>query len=856
MKDKAKSKEQLISELAELRQRIAELEHLEIEHKGAEEALRDSEERYRNIVESQMELVCRFLLDGTLTFVNEAICRILGQAREEIIGQNFYTYVHPDDQEKTRRNLESLSIDSPVGSNEERVILPDGEMRWWQWSNQASFDSEGRVIEFQAVGRDITERVQTERRLQESEQRFRETVQLLPSIVVEYDNNFRVTYANQAGYDTLGYTPADVEQGVDVPQLFPPAEQEKLMGRLTSLLAGENTPPTEYRLLHKDGSIIHCLVSSLPIYRAGKVVGIRSSATNITEHKRAEEQLRESEERHRSLLEASPDPVVVYDIEGKATYVSPAFEQTFGWSSEELIGNRIDFVPEENWPETKAAIQRMLKGERIQSFETKRFTKDGRILDIQISSSLFEDRDGSPTGNIVILRDVTNQKLAQEAMRASEEKFRALFDHIPTMAFVIDRHHRLVASNWAFQEKMGGQVDTDTLNLAGVSTPKKEFWHGVEKQVIESGHPTWYVEMAESGKRGRTFIECRKQPITDQDGNISMVVGIATDITDYVKEQIALAEEVRELRVQISKEAGPTIIGKSKKISEALGRVKAIAGTDTSVLITGESGSGKELVAEAIHNLSHRSGQSLIKVNCAALPESIIESELFGHIKGAFTGAVSNRIGRFEAAHRGTIFLDEIGDISSGVQVRLLRVLEERKIERVGDYKPIKVNVRIIAATHQNLRNLVEKGRFREDLFYRLNVFNVHVPPLRERAEDIPLLVAHFINDCSREMRKEINSVSDEAMNSLLQHNWRGNVRELMNVIESACVLCTGKTIHTEHLPPILESWTTGIDSTSDRDIHEALRLARGNKAKAARLLGIHRSTLYRRMERYRIATE
>lgn len=150
----------------------------------------------------------------------------------------------------------------------------------------------------------------------------------------------------------------------------------------------------------------------------------------------------------------------------------------------------------------------------------------------------------------------------------------------------------------------------------------------------------------------------------------------------------------------------------------------------------------------------------------------------------------------------------------------------------------------------------MEKGRFREDLFYRLNVFNVHVPPLRERAEDIPLLVAHFINDCSGEMRKEINSVSDEAMNSLLQHNWRGNVRELMNVIESACVLCTGKTIHTEHLPPILESWATGIDSTSDRDIHEALRLARGNKAKAARLLGIHRSTLYRRMERYRIATE
>jgi len=730
MQDKEKTKEQLVNELAALRQRIADLEQMEREHKQSQEALRESEERYRTIVEAQMELVCRFLPDGTLTFVNEAICQLLGQERGEIIGQNFYAYVHPDDQEKTRENIKALSRENPLGINEERVILPNGEMRWWQWSNRALCDDEGKVTEFQAVGRDITARVQTEHKLQESE------------------------------------------------------------------------------------------------------------------------------ERHRLLLESSPDPIVVYDMEGRATYINPAFELTFGWSSEELLGKRIDFVPEESWPETKAAIDRMKGGERILSFETRRLTKDGRVLDIQLSSSLLEDRHGNPAGNVVILRDVTNQKQSQEVIRESEEKFRALFDHMPTMAFVIDRNHRLIAGNAAFTEKMGDQVNRTTLELSGVPRPTKEFWYGIEKQVIESGHPIWYAEVVESDEQGRAFIECRKQPVKDQDGNVSMVVGIATDVTGYVKEQIALAEEVRELRVQISREEGPTIIGKSKKISEALGRVKAIAGTDTTVLITGESGSGKELVAEAIHNLSKRSKKPLIKVNCAALPESIIESELFGHTKGAFTGAVSNRIGRFEAADGGTIFLDEIGDISTGVQVRLLRVLEERKVERVGDYRPIKVDVRIVAATNQNLRSLVEKGRFREDLFYRLNVFNIHMPPLRERTEDIPLLIAHFIKKCSREMGKEISSVSDEAMSSLLQHNWRGNVRELMNIIESGCVLCAGQTIQTEHLPPILESWTTGIESTSDKDIREALRLTRGNKAKAARLLGIHRSTLYRRMVRYGIATE
>jgi PAS domain S-box-containing protein len=856
MKDQAKTKEQLMDELTELRQRIADLEQMERRHKQSQEALRESEERYRTIVETQMELVCRFLPDGTLTFVNEAICRLLGQGREEIIGQNFYKYIHPDDQEKTWENIKALSRENPLGINEERVILPNGEMRWWQWSNQALFDDEGKVAEFQAVGRDITERVKTEQKLQESEQRFRETVQLLPSIVVEYDNDFRVTYVNEAGYENLGYSPDDVEEGVYIPDLFPPEEQKKLMARLNGLLEGEEAPPLEYRLLHKDGSIVYCLVSSIPIYKDGKVAGIRSSATNITEHKKAQAKLRESEERYRLHLESSPDPIVVYDMEGRATYVNPAFETTFGWSSKELLGKRIDFVPEENWPETTAAIERMKGGERILSFDTRRLTKDGRVLDIQLSSSLFEDRNGNPAGNIVILRDVTEQKLAQAVIRESEEKFRALFDHMPTMAFVIDSNHRLIAGNTAFTEKMGDQVNRTTLELSGVPRAAKEFWYGIEKQVINSGRPTWYTEVGEPDKQGRTFMECRKQPVKDQDGKVSMVVGIATDVTGYVRDQIALAEEVRELRIQISKEAGPTIIGKSKKISEALGRVRAIAGTDTTVLITGESGSGKELVAEAIHNLSKRSKKPLIKVNCAALPESIIESELFGHTKGAFTGAVSNRIGRFEAAHGGTIFLDEIGDISPGVQVRLLRVLEERKIERVGDYRPIQVDVRIIAATNQNLRSLVEKGRFREDLFYRLNVFNIHMPPLRERTEDIPLLVAHFIKECSREMGKEIRSISDEAMSSLLQHNWKGNVRELMNVIESACVLCAGQTIQTEHMPPILEVWSTSVEATSDKDIQEALRLTRGNKAKAARLLGIHRSTLYRRMERYGIATE
>jgi transcriptional regulator with GAF, ATPase, and Fis domain len=287
--------------------------------------------------------------------------------------------------------------------------------------------------------------------------------------------------------------------------------------------------------------------------------------------------------------------------------------------------------------------------------------------------------------------------------------------------------------------------------------------------------------------------------------------------------------------------------------------IEAIASTETTVLITGESGTGKELAAEAIHGLSKRSGGLLIKVNCAALPESIIESELFGHVKGAFTSAVQTRIGRFEAADGGTIFLDEIGEISPAVQLRLLRVLDERVVEKVGDYRPIKVDVRIIAATNQDLAEQVDKGNFRKDLYYRLSVFNVHLPPLRERAADIPLLADHFLGKFSEVLGKGIHYIGSDALKNLLNHNWPGNIRELMNVIESVCAVCGGNTVSSEHLMQVFEPKANHVLGTRPRmemEIREALRMTRGNKAKAAKLLGIARRTLYRRIKRHGIVTD
>jgi Nif-specific regulatory protein len=292
--------------------------------------------------------------------------------------------------------------------------------------------------------------------------------------------------------------------------------------------------------------------------------------------------------------------------------------------------------------------------------------------------------------------------------------------------------------------------------------------------------------------------------------------------------------------------------------------VAQVAPSDATVLITGESGTGKELVASEIHRQSKRAKQAFIKVNCAALPESIIESELFGHEKGAFTGALNQRKGRFELAQGGTIFLDEIGDLSPQIQVKLLRVLQEREIERVGGNQPIKVDVRLIAATNRNLEADIKNGRFREDLFYRLNVFPIHIPPLRERKSDIILLADFFAEKYAQKNGKLIKRISSPALDLLSSYHWPGNVRELENCIERAIILSTDNVIHSYHLPPSLQSAqstqtepTTTLEAALSRLekelIIEALKITGGNMAAAARRLGITERQMGLRVHHYAI---
>jgi Nif-specific regulatory protein len=355
---------------------------------------------------------------------------------------------------------------------------------------------------------------------------------------------------------------------------------------------------------------------------------------------------------------------------------------------------------------------------------------------------------------------------------------------------------------------------------------------------------------------GALGVDLRFKPERDFDSSVKFLGVVASMIAQALKIQRAVEDERRRLiseNTHLRQELRErydfsNIIGTSGPVREMYEQVAQVAKTNTTVLIRGESGTGKELIAHAIHYNSLRAKKPFVKVSCAALPESLIESELFGYEKGAFTGAQTRKKGRFEMAEGGTLFLDEIGDVNLATQVKLLRVLQEREFERLGGTETVKVNVRLIAATNQDMEKAIAEGKFREDLFYRLNVFTIFVPPLRERKADLLLLADHFVEKFSREHGKIIKRISTPAIDMLMAYHWPGNVRELENALERAVLVCDGQVIHGHHLPPSLQtaesSGTVTRMSMSDavaayeKDlIQDALKTTRGNRAKAARLL-------------------
>ena len=370
------------------------------------------------------------------------------------------------------------------------------------------------------------------------------------------------------------------------------------------------------------------------------------------------------------------------------------------------------------------------------------------------------------------------------------------------------------------------------------------------RKTIETNQPAEICRFeCEQTLRPRQIATAVTHPLLNGKG----VVGAVLVIRDETR-LVALERETEERRKYHS------IIGKSEKMQKIYTLIEDIASVQSTVLINGESGTGKELVAEALHYRGERRKKPFVKVSCSALPESLLESELFGHVRGSFTGAVKDRIGRFQEANGGTIFLDEICDISHGIQLLLLRVLQEKEFECVGSSTTTKVDVRVIAATNQDLQERIKLGKFREDLYYRLNVIQINLPPLRERREDIPLLVSHFLDKFNKYLKKSITGISANIQRLFMEYPWQGNIRELEHAIEYACILCQGTLITMEHLPAELRAYAASKTARGEAleiderlTIVQALEASAWNVTKAARRLGIGRRTIYRKIGLYQI---
>jgi len=450
-------------------------------------------------------------------------------------------------------------------------------------------------------------------------------------------------------------------------------------------------------------------------------------------------------------------------------------------------------------------------------------------------------------------------KQARDTMKAAiREKMetamqlQAVFQSIPDTVITIDSNMQIISSN----------RDLDLI----CNPDKKKAKYTLQERLSSGTGPCWQtlyqsITTQKPVKEFRTECRCENRdrvlvlntvPLKDSEKNFRGVVMVMRDIS-------RMAELEKNLR---ERHTFRNIIGKSEKMQTIFNLLEQASDMDVSVLITGESGTGKELIAEALHYGSSRAGMPLVKVNCSALPENLLESELFGHVKGAFTGAVHDRIGRIQAAQGGTLFLDEIGEISPRVQLSLLRFLDRKEYERLGDSKTMKADVRLIAATNSNLMEKVRKGLFREDLYYRLHVMVINMPPLRERTDDIPLLCSYFVRVFQESFNKNIEGISADVMKIFLNHTWQGNVRELKHTLEHACVLCPRGEILVEHLPAEITENTkhnttctdiATVPMVSRSEMIKTLEQNRWNKAETARALGIGRNTLYRYIKRYNV---
>ena len=543
-----------------------------------------------------------------------------------------------------------------------------------------------------------------------------------------------------------------------------------------------------------------------------------------------------------SFPEQNPDPVIEVDLKGTVTYLNPVARQRFPELEEEGLAHAI------------------LEGLSPIIVSLRDGQEEALLRELEIDDVTYEQKITSVADSDLVrifAHDITERKRAEAAVRESEARFHSIFEHSNDAIFLIDisADEILDVNSKGCSMLAYEREELLSLPVSAVHPDEMPRLRAFGQSVLSQGQG-WTDELTCAMKTGQVLSAEISASTIDLEGR-SCIIAIVRDLTAHKRAELVLKDEVQ------AKYNFEEIIGQSTSLEETLKQVELVAPTDTSALIVGETGTGKELICRAIHNSSPRGKKPLVKLNVAAIPSGLIESELFGHEKGAFTGAISQKRGRFELAHEGTIFLDEIGDFPLDTQPKLLRVVQEQEFERVGGTRTIKVNVRVIAATHRNLKEMVQQGDFREDLFYRLNVFPISLPSLRDRQEDIPVLARYFDNRICARFGRPPCGFTEEAMQRLLDYRWPGNVRELENIVERAIILSGSRTIEPEHVQVEIGTASVGevkpLQEMERAHIVAALRASNGKvsgKDGAAERLGMKPSTLESRMKKLGISRD
>ncbi|HEX7356983.1 MAG TPA: sigma 54-interacting transcriptional regulator [Ignavibacteriaceae bacterium] len=559
------------------------------------------------------------------------------------------------------------------------------------------------------------------------------------------------------------------------------------------------------------------------------------------------------------------DGIVAINKDYRIIVFNDAAVRITGFKENDVLNNSSNILFKPSIESNSLVSKALLTGEIFSNISLIINCKNGKELSAIASITPLIQPDQDIIGIIVVFRDIAEietlyNSLKEKNSEVIEEKnkLETIFNSLLEGTFTIDSEWRITSFNKAAEGITGFSLSEAIGKKYWQVFPSEDGHEDLQlKAFIEDHQQTLLRETTIIRKDGsRVLVRINSAPLMNANGNkIGRVVtfediSVVKNLSNHIEERFHFKN----------------IIGRSKPMQQVFSLMENVIETDSTVLITGQSGTGKEVVARSIHLNSRRKSEPFIAVNCTAFAETLLESELFGHEKGAFTGAIRTKPGRFELAGNGTLFLDEIGDVPLSIQVKLLRVLENRQFERVGGTKTVSLNARIITATHRNLEKEILNGKFREDLFYRINVINIHLPSLYERRDDIPGLVTHFMEKFNTRFGKEIHYISPNALKVISHYKWPGNIRELENAIEHAFVVCNSDAIQTEHLPsrlqPIIDELNLSEDTNTSNSplqnielqlIKETLSKFEGNRSKTASALGIDKSTLWRKMKKYNL---